>query len=478
MIEAELNYPIHDKEMLAIVSGFLYWRVELESTTDRIEVVSDHKALEYFMTTKALTARQARWAEVLSRYHFRIMYKPGATNRADALTRREQDINPQKEAMSTLQKQTMLQPEQLDPRILEELEQSTDLCDIEAPIPGPILDPAEGLQTLTDPSGDLQTESGPQEALDLIDELLQANRTTDSLRAWREKASSPGNDWVLEKGLLKYQSRLVVPEEQELCTRIIAEAYNQVSTAYPGKNKTCQLIGTRYYWPGLVSDVDRFVRNCDTCRRSAVPRDKTPGLLQPLPIPERPWLHISMDFHELPPDKSGYNMVFVVVDRFGKRTISIPCHKTIDAKETARLFIHYVYRFYGPPDTIVSDRGPQFVSAFWKEVTRILGIKLKLSTACHPQTDGQTEITNQYLDQRLRPFANYFQDNWSELLPIIDYAQATLPYDSTGYAPIQLEMGYLPCTSFDWTQPEAYRSVREKLSTEEARKFAKRMESV
>jgi transposase InsO family protein len=185
-----------------------------------------------------------------------------------------------------------------------------------------------------------------------------------------------------------------------------------------------------------------------------------------------------MDFHELPLDKSSYNMVMVVVDRLGKRTISIPCSKTINAKETARLFIHYIYRIYGPPDTIVSDCGPQFVSVFWKEFTRILGIKLKLSTAYHPQTDGQTEITNQYLDQRLRPFVSYFQDDWSELLPIMDYTQATLPHDSTGYAPIQLEMGYLPRTSFDWTQPDPYSSVREKLSTEEAREYVKRMESV
>ena len=130
------------------------------------------------------------------------------------------------------------------------------------------------------------------------------------------------------------------------------------------------------------------------------------------------------------------------------------------------------------PTLLYRTEGPQFVSLFWKEFTRILGIKLKLSTAYHPQTDGQTEIANQYLDQRLRPFVNYFQDNWSELLPIIDYAQATLPHDSTGLAPIQVELGYLPCTSFDWTQPEPYHSAREKLSTEEAREYAGRMEAV
>ena len=138
--------------------------------------------------------------------------------------------------------------------------------------------------------------------------------------------------------------------------------------------------------------------------------------------------------------------------------------------------MHYVYRIYGPPDSIVSDRGPQFISAFWKELTGILGIKLKLSTAYHPQTDGQTEIANQYLDQRLRPFVTHFQDNWAELLPVMDFAQASLPQESTGYAPIQLEMGYLPRTSFDWQLPDDSRSVRETLSKEEARKYAERMQ--
>jgi hypothetical protein len=156
-----------------------------------------------------------------------------------------------------------------------------------------------------------------------------------------------------------------------------------------------------------------------------------------------------MDFKSFPKDKHGNDMIYVVIDRLSKRSYSIPCQKTITAKGMARLFIHHVWRTHGPPDTIVSDRGPQFISAFWAEFCRILGIKLKLSTAFHPQTDGQTEIMNQYIDQRLRPFVNHFQDNWSELLPMIDYAQATLPHESTGLAPFQIEFGYEPYTSFD-----------------------------
>jgi transposase InsO family protein len=160
-----------------------------------------------------------------------------------------------------------------------------------------------------------------------------------------------------------------------------------------------------------------------------------------------------MDFCTFPKDKHGYDAIFVVVDRFSKRPISIPCHKTITAKGTAQLFITHVYRWVGIPDSIVSDRGGQFISEFWTEFCRLLRIKRKLSTARHPQTDGQTEIMNQYIAQRLRPYVNYHQDDWSELLPIVDFAAAALPQDSTKNSPFMIERGYEPRTSFDWQEP-------------------------
>jgi transposase InsO family protein len=170
-------------------------------------------------------------------------------------------------------------------------------------------------------------------------------------------------------------------------------------------------------------------------------------------------------------------MIFVTVDRLSKTSVSVPCKDTINAPELARIFIDRIWRFYGPPDTIVSDRGPQFISAFWTEFNRILGTKLKLSTAAHPQTDGQTENLNQYIDQRLRPFVNYYQDNWSELLPIIDYVQATLPQDSTGLPPIMITSGYEPRTTFDWTRPEKLpTTVQGQLSYQEARDWVKRIQ--
>jgi transposase InsO family protein len=144
--------------------------------------------------------------------------------------------------------------------------------------------------------------------------------------------------------------------------------------------------------------VIRYVRNCSECRRTTPAKDKTLGLLKPLPISDRPWKAISMDYHYLLKNKHGYDCVYVIVDRFRKRVISIPCYRTVTARDMARMFMKRIYRYYSPPDTIISDRGSQFISDFWHKFTRILNIRLKLSTAEHPQTNGQTKVTNQYLD--------------------------------------------------------------------------------
>jgi transposase InsO family protein len=145
----------------------------------------------------------------------------------------------------------------------------------------------------------------------------------------------------------------------------------------------------------MDDDIEQFVSNCTACHRSKAPRGKVPGFLHSLPIPDRPWQHISVDFKEMPTDKAGMNIVCVFVDRLGKRPISVPCNKEVDARVLAQLYLIHVHRYYGPATTIVSDRRPQFISAFWEEFWRLLGTKLKLSTAYHPQTDGQTENANQ-----------------------------------------------------------------------------------
>jgi transposase InsO family protein len=161
---------------------------------------------------------------------------------------------------------------------------------------------------------------------------------------------------------------------------------------------------------------------------------------------------VSFDFKSFPKDRKGYDNVFVVVDRLGKRAFSLPCEKTVTAAQAAELYYTHIWRIYGTPETVTSDRGPQFVSAFTDELCKLTGVKQKLSTAYHPQTDGNTEVLNQYINQRLRPFVNHFQDNWSTLLPAMDFAQASLTHESTGISPFELEFGYKPRMHFDWKE--------------------------
>src|SRR5208282_4967836 len=183
MAPAECNYEIHDKEMLAIIRSLSQWRAELQGASSRIQIYTDHQALEYFMTTKQLTSRQARWAEILSQFFFTIMYRPGRQNaQADALTRREQDVGPQDELKAQYRTRALLQPDQLDPAILEELFDA-EVAAIEA----------EELN----------------ESIGLVDRIITANRTVESLEALRTQARIGDIDLKLEDGLLLYQDRLI-----------------------------------------------------------------------------------------------------------------------------------------------------------------------------------------------------------------------------------------------------------------------------
>ena len=203
---------------------------------------------------------------------------------------------------------------------------------------------------------------------------------------------------MLEDGLLFYNKRLVVSETDHLCTDLIKEVHEQVSTAHLRRDKTYQLLCTRYYWRGMLADIQRFICNCHQCKQVNVLWDKTPESLHSLLILNWPWQHVTMDYKSQPRDKHEFNNIFMVVDCLFKQLICTSCHKTVTAEDIAKMYLQHIYWYYGAPESIVSDRGSQFIFYFWKEFCCILGIKLKLFTAFHPQTDGQTEIMNQYLN--------------------------------------------------------------------------------
>jgi len=177
----------------------------------------------------------------------------------------------------------------------------------------------------------------------VTNEVIQANLTDPSLEDNREKARQKTNPWEMSGDHLLYGKKLVVPDGHDyLRTRLLRQIYSTTTTAHPGRNKTKILVKRLYWWPSLSADVDQFVANCHEYRRSHKLRDKTPGLLHPLPVPLRTWDDLSMDFHSPSSTSKGYDNIFIVVDRLSKRHISLPTTKNATARTTAGLFYRYV----------------------------------------------------------------------------------------------------------------------------------------
>jgi hypothetical protein len=212
-------------------------------------------------------------------------------------------------------------------------------------------------------------------------------------------------------------------------------------SGHPGHNGTNVIVGRSYFWPRFSDDVRRFVQNCDNCGANTIWRDRRQGLLKPLPIPSRKWRDISMDFIDSLPSANGYKNLMVIVDRLTKGVILIPL-KDLLAETVARKFIKYFVSRHGFPHSIVSDRGTQFISEIWGYVCRSMKIERRLSTAFHPQTDGQTERMNAVVEDYLRKHCDYFQTDWKDLLPAAELAINNRIASATGMSPFFLDHSY------------------------------------
>lgn len=413
---AEINYEIHDKELLAIVDSFQEWRHYLEGASSPVTVYTDHKNLEYFMSARVLNRRQARWSMSLSRFDFIITYRPGKQQGlSDALSRRSYFAPKEGDAAFEQQRTVLLKPEQFHLRAVK--------------------------STLTVDSTFLKQ--------------IQSSMSSDPLVHDIENNSSKSHDsskFEFKNNLLYFEGRLYVPEGKARL-RVLQARHDFPAAGHFGYNKTLELISRDFWWPQMWKSVKDFVQSCDICSRSKIPRHRPYGLLQPLPIPEQPWSSVSMDFITDLPNSRSYDSIFVIVDRFTKMAHFMPCTKSITGEETAKLFIDNIYRYHGLPKDIISDRGTQFVSRFWRTLFKILKVDIKLSSAFHPQTDGQTERVNQVLEQYLRCTINYQQDDWTNLLPLAEFAYNNTVHSSTQQTPFFANYGYHPrLDTFDFSK--------------------------
>ena len=477
---AECNYEIYDKELMAIVRAFEEWRPELEGSAQPIDVISDHKNLEYFTSTKLLSRRQARWSEFLSRFDYKIVYRPGkAGGKPDALTRRSGDLpeeGDETDERNSFQHQTILKTHNLDDGVAESFNAT-----VVGTSPDPIVLAPAILDQEQDLDEDDDTETDHEDPqLDLVTDQLNPDNdpmdvATQDLwnRALDRDKFSPR---VLEmlrngsryhsgiqlaecedrNGILYFRNRQYVPKSDSLRLRILQLAHNSVAGGHPGRAKCYELISRSYWWPSMHKTVQRFVRNCHVCKRAKPSRERYQGWLRPLPPPERRWRDVAMDY--VGPLSAStfmgitYRYILVFIDRLTKMRHLAPV-TSMEVEEAVDAFYQNVWKHHGLPDVLVSDRGSQFVSELWELLCKRLKIDARLSTGYHPETDGQTERANASMEHYLRAYVNHMQDDWAKWLPGAEFAANNTDSSTTLASPFLANSGQHPRIGFEPSEP-------------------------
>lgn len=394
MKPAEINYPVHEKELLAVIHAVKYWKMYIAGKP--VKVFTDHHSLQYFKTQTTFSGRQARWLETILELDVDIVWKKGVDNLvADALSRSP--------ALAATTSQLVIDPEFLT-SIKDGYKEDTFFADI--------------LDTL-------------------------------KLGSVPPKMKTRVDKFVLKEGLLYFKpgdgDRLCIPSSLKLRTQILHDNHDSMTAGHLGRDRTFEVLSRNYYWPGMYRDVSEYVRTCDSCQKVKTPARQPPGLLNPLEIPNQKWQGVSMDFIVgLPMTDAGFDAIMVVVDRLSKMTHLTPMKTTATAEEVANLFFTNIFRLHGLPVSIVSDRDSKFISDFWQSLFAALDVKLKMSTAFHPQTDGQTERMNQFLEQILRNYVDFAGKNWDKLLTPAEFAINNAHQSSTGFTPFYLNYGFHP----------------------------------
>ena len=259
--------------------------------------------------------------------------------------------------------------------------------------------------------------------VDLVEKIKKARSKDEDVIRVVEKMKKAGvkelrrNEWKIEGDLVLKEGKVYVPKNEELRTEVIQLHHDVPAAGHGGRWKTVELVTRNYWWPGVTRDVGKYVEGCDLCQRMKNRTEELAGKLKLSEVPKRPWSHLTVDFITKLPVVAGKDAVLVVCDRLSKIT-----HFVATTEGLARLFRNNVWKLHGLPESVVSDRGLQFAAELTKELNRMLGIKTKLSTAFHPQTDGQTERMNQELEQYLQFFIEHRQKDWLEWMVAAEFA--------------------------------------------------------
>jgi len=275
-------------------------------------------------------------------------------------------------------------------------------------------------------------------------------------------------EWEIEDGVVLKEGRIYIPEG-ELRGEVIRLYHNTPVGGHRGRWKMTELVTRNYWWLGVMKEVGRYVDEYDACQRYKNRSEVLAGKLMPNAIPEKPWSHISADFITKLPLAQGYDAILVVCDRFSKMVHFIASIEKTSTEGLAKLFRDQVWRLHSLPESIISDRGVQFAAGMMKELNNLLGIQTKLSTAYHPQTDGQTERINQELEQYLRVFIDHRQEQWPDWLGTAEFAYNNKIHTATKNSPFKVNYRQDPRMGFEGRRKGKY---------EAAGKFVEKMRKI
>jgi len=251
-------------------------------------------------------------------------------------------------------------------------------------------------------------------------------------------------DFSIANNMILHRGRLWLPRDIPMISTLLKEYRVTPTGRHTGITKTVARISENFYWPGLRDDVTQFIATCLDCQFKKYETKKLAGLLYPLPVPHRLWEDLSLDFITGLPPYRGYSVILVVVDRFSKGIHLGMLPMAYTAYNVASLLSELVVKLHGVPRSLVSDRDPLFLSKFWQELFRLSGTQLKMSSAYHPQSDGQTEVLNCIVEQHLWSFVHHRPSHWGKFLAWAEYSHNTSWNSATGVTPYEVTYGRKP----------------------------------
>ncbi|GJY95943.1 putative reverse transcriptase domain-containing protein [Tanacetum coccineum] len=417
----ENNYTTYDLELGAVVFTLKMWRHYLYGT--KYVVFTDHKSLQHILDQKELNMRQRRWLELLSDYDCEIRYHPGKVNMvADALSR--------KDRIKPLRVRALVMTISLD-------------------LPKQILS--------------AQSEARKEE-----------NFINEDLHGMINKLE-PRAD-----GTLCLNNRSWIPHFRDLRALIMHESYKSKYSIHPGSDKMYQDLKKLYWWPNMKAKIATYVSKCLTCAKVKIEYQKPSGLLVQPEIPQWKWENITMDFvTKLPKMATGQDTIWVIIDHLTKSAHFLPMREDDTLAKLTRQYLKEVVSKHGVPVSIISDRDGKFTSHFWKSLNKALGTRLDMSTAYHPETDGQSERTIQTLEDMLRACVLNFGKGWDRHLPLVEFSYNNSYHTSIKAAPFEALYGSKCRSSICWaevgdsqlTSPEIIHETIEKIVQIKSRKL-------